>query len=1182
MQPPSSLKIPVPFPRPPASVSSWRLPVGIGKPADSHPIPDVSQTVGAKPARVREKRQVSAQVPAFVFDARMLSDLMRMQSAQATRQRSHASTASSEASDDDESVSGSDSAGSGSDGGGRSSRSASSSKSSKSHDRKKKGNSKNKRGDSLAWQVEELRTQLAENRLLNRDIQAQLKNAKGKGSKKKSAVSSRSGSESESGKSGSASSGSSRNGSGSASGSSSAGDDESERDTRRTKRRQSNTMPPPPWPWPWCFPPGLNKKEKRSRVQKNSSSHSSHKNSDSGSDADSSSSAAARPLADDAEGSDSVLQREQAVMQALAAVSSQTQELGRYMQTLKQNDEDRAREVAQALGSFRDDISSIAKDAKNANAGSSSVSSALLTPRIAGAMSKFREDIDRISQTRAMPSARGDGRPVKDETASAVQLQVLQKVQEGMAGLGRDISSSIKSLAEHLREKPPSSSAPVVTKRNVLLVSSVRTPPLAVSSVQVSCDSQNGDSSSGRWHTALPDEGCVVFKGWVGLWVPVALHPVCVCVVVNFMGEAPSKCARVLVPARDFQVDEWQRCVHLQMGDLAEAVSVSLSWGGCDADHIMPSVCGDSTPKRSPVVPPAVEVASSVEPIPPSTVEHAQPSGSTRLRDLISQVRELQAAPLPTTSAPKPQHQSSVAPTYPRVLPSPRSSRAAVPPLMLPRTNIPSYTPTPFASQRSGSAIGSASALNSFRESIPSLPLAAALSARQQNSDRNAASPRPSPRYMLPLPNTRADQLNDAAAVVSKLDSARSIPQDSAALPNDDNAAAKSQDDTAGSVVGEDGDYHAEQVETDVLSISDGPSRRPLLKSAADAVLASDRLVKYGREAFDRVQTQQRFVDDAGTFTAADTNFATASLKDNEGQVGDRISAQQLVDNASATAIAGAASLALVSPRAPTVLLGSHADEFEGDSDERLKARALGIRQLALQKIGDLRTRAAVESLKQSGQNNLSRLQVQQQFLDDAEDAAVGPDGRPRSRLSAAGKAVMGANALQQAGEQNLGRQQVQQQFLDDAEDAAVVGVGIGKRPVSRGKAALRAVIGASALQNGAQASLDLSSRHSQFLDDAEMLAEWSGPHPVTPGSTHSAIMSIGNHISHKADDWLSSNLYPHSRQASVMSSVVPSLHPHQRPTLQASVMAARQVAEQMPLVTNQTSIAAAIKALQL
>ena len=158
----------------------------------------------------------------------------------------------------------------------------------------------------------------------------------------------------------------------------------------------------------------------------------------------------------------------------------------------------------------------------------------------------------------------------------------------------------------------------------------------------------------------------------------------------------------------------------------------------------------------------------------------------------------------------------------------------------------------------------------------------------------------------------------------------------------------------------------------------------------------------------------------------------------------------------------------------------------------------------------------------------------------------------------------------------------MQQQFLDDAEDAAVVGVGIGKRPVSRGKAALRAVIGASSLQNGAQASLDLSSRHSQFLDDAEMLAEWSGPHPVTPGSTHSAIMSIGNHISHKADDWLSSNLYPHSRQASVMSSVVPSLHPHQRPTLQASVMAARQVAEQMPLVTNQTSIAAAIKALQL
>jgi hypothetical protein len=220
-------------------------------------------------------------------------------------------------------------------------------------------------------------------------------------------------------------------------------------------------------------------------------------------------------------------------------------------------------------------------------------------------------------------------------------------------------------------------------------------------------------------------------------------------------------------------------------------------------------------------------------------------------------------------------------------------------------------------------------------------------------------------------------------------------------------------------------------------------------------------------------------------------------------------------------------------------------------------------------------------ALQHAGEQNLGRQQAQQQFLDNAEDAAAGPDGRPRSRLSSAGKAVMGANALQHAGEQNLGRQQAQQQFLDNAEDAAVDGGQVG-RPSSRGRAAIRAALGVSALHGGAQASRNLSLRQSQFLDEAEELAEWSGPHAVTPGSVHSAITSIGHHVAHEANDWLSSNLYPHSRRPSVLSSVVPSLHPHQRPTLQASVVAARQVAEKMPLVANQDSIAAAIKALQL
>jgi hypothetical protein len=176
---------------------------------------------------------------------------------------------------------------------------------------------------------------------------------------------------------------------------------------------------------------------------------------------------------------------------------------------------------------------------------------------------------------------------------------------------------------------------------------------------------------------------------------------------------------------------------------------------------------------------------------------------------------------------------------------------------------------------------------------------------------------------------------------------------------------------------------------------------------------------------------------------------------------------------------------------------------------------------------------------------------------------------------------VMGANALQQGGEQNLGRQMEQQQFLDDAEDAAH-GSMPGIRPVSRGKNALRAAIGAASLQSGAQASLDLALRQTQFLDEAETHAQWSGPRTVTPGSAHSAIASIGQHVAYKADDWLSANLYTHSRQPSVLSSAVPSLHPHQRPALQASVHAARQVAQKMPLVTNKDSIAAAIKSLQL
>jgi hypothetical protein len=68
----------------------------------------------------------------------------------------------------------------------------------------------------------------------------------------------------------------------------------------------------------------------------------------------------------------------------------------------------------------------------------------------------------------------------------------------------------------------------------------------------------------------------------------------------------------------------------------------------------------------------------------------------------------------------------------------------------------------------------------------------------------------------------------------------------------------------------------------------------------------------------------------------------------------------------------------------------------------------------------------------------------------------------------------------------------------------------------------------------------------------------------------HAAIASIGDHVHYKASDWLSSNLYSHLRQPSVLTSVVPSLHLHQRPMLQASVIAARQVAQKMPLVTNQ------------
>jgi hypothetical protein len=151
----------------------------------------------------------------------------------------------------------------------------------------------------------------------------------------------------------------------------------------------------------------------------------------------------------------------------------------------------------------------------------------------------------------------------------------------------------------------------------------------------------------------------------------------------------------------------------------------------------------------------------------------------------------------------------------------------------------------------------------------------------------------------------------------------------------------------------------------------------------------------------------------------------------------------------------------------------------------------------------------------------------------------------------------MGANALQQGGEHSLGRQQAQQQFLDDAEDAAT------------GTFPNHSLVAASDVQ-----------RPTKFLD-ADIISECRSQHPVSAGS-NASFDSLGRHVAHRTSDWLSSNLYSHSRQPSALSSVVPSLHPHQRPVVQASVIAAHRVAQKMPLITNQDSIAAAIKALQL
>ena len=59
-----------------------------------------------------------------------------------------------------------------------------------------------------------------------------------------------------------------------------------------------------------------------------------------------------------------------------------------------------------------------------------------------------------------------------------------------------------------------------------------------------------------------------------------------------------------------------------------------------------------------------------------------------------------------------------------------------------------------------------------------------------------------------------------------------------------------------------------------------------------------------------------------------------------------------------------------------------------------------------------------------------------------APQQSTSPDGsnsHPLSRLPSAVKAVMAANALQRGGVQNLSRQLAQQQFLDNAEDAAAL-----------------------------------------------------------------------------------------------------------------------------------------------
>jgi hypothetical protein len=172
--------------------------------------------------------------------------------------------------------------------------------------------------------------------------------------------------------------------------------------------------------------------------------------------------------------------------------------------------------------------------------------------------------------------------------------------------------------------------------------------------------------------------------------------------------------------------------------------------------------------------------------------------------------------------------------------------------------------------------------------------------------------------------------------------------------------------------------------------------------------------------------------------------------------------------------------------------------------------------------------------------SNLSRSTA---FSNDATQiaAASGAGGRangppPRVRLAAASQAIIGANSLQKGGLQYSARQQVQQQFLDHAEEASVRSNGSASMAYAGSAAtfARQSEFRDSEIDSGSSANRDNLHFDSPHVDAPRTWTHLSGNDSVSsfshraPGS-HESVGPSASSVESRVDHGSSTSSYPRS-----------------------------------------------------